>query len=66
MAAIIHSPLQNMKWLKIRHKYIKQPLEVVFGCFHMSTRFPISKKLLTRDIICQTRSIHVIVEYFLF
>ena len=43
MAAIIHSPLQNLKWLKIRYKYKKQPLEVVFGYFYMSIRFPIAK-----------------------
>ena len=30
MAAINFSPLQNLKWLKIRYKYIKQPPEVVF------------------------------------
>ena len=43
MAAIIHSPLQNLKWLKIRYKYIRQPREVVFECFYMFTRFPIAK-----------------------
>ena len=32
MDAIIHSPHQNLKWLKIMYKYIKPP-EVVFGCF---------------------------------
>ena len=37
MAAIIHSPLQNLKWLKIRYKYIEQFTEVVFGCFYMFT-----------------------------
>ena len=31
MAAIIHSPLQNLNWLKIRYKYIKQPPEVILG-----------------------------------
>ena len=29
MAAIIFSSLQNLKWLKIGYKYIKQPPEVV-------------------------------------
>ena len=32
MAAIIHSLLQNLKWLKLWYKYIKQLSEVVFGC----------------------------------
>ena len=44
MAAIIHSPLQNLKLLKIRYKYMKQPPEVVFGCFYMFTRFPFARK----------------------
>ena len=35
MAAIILSSLQNLKWLKIGYKYIKQPPEVVFGCLHV-------------------------------
>ena len=43
MAVIILSPLQNLKCLKIRYKCIKQPPEVVFGCFNMFTRFPIAK-----------------------
>ena len=43
MAALILSPLQNLKWLKMRYKYIKQPPEIVFGCFYMFTRFPIVK-----------------------
>ena len=33
MAAIIHSPLQNLKGLKIRYMYIKQPPEVVYRFF---------------------------------
>ena len=33
MAAIILSSLQNLEWLKIGYKYIKQPPEVAFGCF---------------------------------
>ena len=41
MAAKIHSLLQNLKWLKIRYKYIKQPPELVLGCFYMFTRFPV-------------------------
>ena len=44
MAAIIHSPLQNLKQLKIKYKYIKQPPEVFFVCFYMFSRFPIAKK----------------------
>ena len=52
MAAIILSSLQNLKWLKIGYKYIKQPPEVVFGCFYM---FSIAKWYLTRDIMCQTK-----------
>ena len=55
MAAIILSSLQN---LKIGYKYIKQPPEVVFGCFYMFTMFPIAKWYLTRDIMCQTRNIY--------
>ena len=57
MAAIILSSLQNLKWLKIWYKYIKQPPEVVFGCFYMFIRFPIPKWYFTRDIMCQTRNI---------
>ena len=57
MAAIILSSLQNLKWLEIRYKCIKQPPEVVFGCLYMFTRFPIAKWYLTRDIMCQTRNI---------
>ena len=41
MVAIILSSLQNLKWLKIGYKYIKQPPEVVLGWFYMFTRFPI-------------------------
>ena len=33
MAAIIHSPLQNLKCLKIRYKCTKQPPEVVYVYF---------------------------------
>ena len=33
MAATMHSPLQNLKWLKIRFRCIKQPPAVVFGFF---------------------------------
>ena len=40
MAAIILSSLQILKWLETRYKCIKQPPEVVFGCFYMFTRFP--------------------------
>ena len=47
MAAIILSPLQNLKWLIIRHKYIKQSPEVVFGCVFMVTRFPKAWSQLT-------------------
>ena len=43
MAAIIDSPIQNLKWLKIRYKYTKQSPAVVFGCFYMFTEFPIAK-----------------------
>ena len=43
MAAIIPSPLQNLKCLKIKYKCMKQPAEVVFGCFYMFIRFPIVK-----------------------
>ena len=64
MAAIILSSLQNLKWLKIGYKYIKQPPDVVFGCFYMFTRFPIAKWYLTRDIMCQTRNIYVISKIF--
>ena len=65
MAAIILSSLQNLKWLKIGYKYIKQPPEVVFGCFYMFTRFPIAKWYLTRDIICVKQGTHLpSVEYF--
>ena len=64
MAAIIHSPLQNLKWLKIRYRNIKQVPEVVFGCVYMFTRFPIAKQYLTRDIMCQTRNIYVISRIF--
>ena len=64
MAAIILSSLQNLKWLKIGYKDIKQPPEVVFGCFYMFTRFPIAKWYLTRDIMCQTRNIYVISRIF--
>ena len=65
MAAIFLSSLQNLKWLKIGYKYIKQPPEVAFGCFYMFTRFPIAKWYLIRDIICQTRNIYISsVEYF--
>ena len=32
MATKIVSSLQNLKWLKIGYKYIKQPPEVVFVC----------------------------------
>ena len=66
MAAIIHSPLQNFKRLKIRYKYIKQPPEVVFGCFDTFSRFPSAKKKhLCRDIMHQTRNINVISRIFL-
>ena len=41
MAAIILSSLQNLKWLKIGYKYIKQPPEVVFGCFTCLLGFPL-------------------------
>ena len=64
MAAIILSPLQNLKRLKIMYKYIKQPPEVVFGCFYMFGRFPIAKWYLTRDIMWQTRKIYVISRIF--
>ena len=64
MAAIILSSLQNLKWLKIGYKYIKQSPEVVFGCFYMFTRFPIAKWYLTRDIMCQTRNIYAISRIF--
>ena len=64
MDAIILSSLQNLKWLKIGYKYIKQPPEVVFGCFYLFTRFPIAKWYLTRDIMCQTRNIYVISRIF--
>ena len=64
MAAIIFSSLQNLKWLKIGYKYIKQTPEVVFGCFYMFTRFPIAKWYLIRDIMCQTRNIYVISRVF--
>ena len=38
--AKINFLLQNLKWLKINYKYIKQPPEVVFqGCWYMFTRF---------------------------
>ena len=60
MATIIPSSLQNLEWLKIGYKYVKQAAEVVFGCFYMSTRFPIAKWYLARDIMCQTRNIYVI------
>ena len=56
MAAIILSSLQNLKWLKIGYKDIKQPPEV--GVFYMFTRFSIAKWYLTRDIMCQTRNIY--------
>ena len=39
MAAIILSPLQNMRWMEIRYKFINRHPEVVFGCFCMGTRF---------------------------
>ena len=29
MAAIILSSLQNLKWLKVGYKYIKQPLKLI-------------------------------------
>ena len=65
MAAIILSSLQNLNWLKIGYKYIKQPPEVVFGCFYMFTRFTIAKWYLTRPITCQTRNIYMSsVKYF--
>ena len=64
MVAIILSSLQNLNWLKIGYKYIKQPPEVVFGCFYMFTRFPIANWYLTRDIMCQTRNIYVISRIF--
>ena len=64
MAAIILSSLQNLKWLQIGYKYIKQPPEAVFGCFYMFTRFPIAKWYLTTDIMCQTRNIYVISRIF--
>ena len=64
MAAIILSSLQNLKWLKIGYKYIKQPPEVVLGCFYMFIRFSIAKCYLTRDIICQRRNIYVISTIF--
>ena len=65
MAAIILSSLQNLKWLKIGYKYIKQPPEVVLiGCFYMFTRFSIAKWYLTRDIMCQTRNTFAISRIF--
>ena len=64
MAAIILSSLQNLKWLKIGYKYIKQPPDVVFGYFYMFTRFPIAKWYLARDIMYQTRNIYVISKIF--
>ena len=64
MAAIILSSLQNLKWLKIGYKDIKQPPEVVWVFFYMFTRFPIAKWYLTRDIMCQTRNIYVISRIF--
>ena len=64
MAAIILSSLQNLKWLNIGYKYIKQPPEVVFGCVYIFTSFPIAKWYLTRDIMCETRSIYVISRIF--
>ena len=41
MAAIILSSLPNLKWLKIGYMYIKQPPEVVFGCFTCLQGFPL-------------------------
>ena len=41
----VHSPLQNLKWLKIRYKYMKQPSEIVFRCVYMFTRFSIAKAI---------------------
>ena len=35
--------ISNLKWLKIRYKYIKQPPTVVFGCLYTFTRFSIAK-----------------------
>ena len=64
MAIIILSPLQNLKCLKIRYKCIKQPPEVVFGCFYMFTRFPIAKFHLIRDIMYQQGTYMSSVEYF--
>ena len=64
MAAIILSSLLHLKWLQIGYKYIKQPPEVVFGCFYMFTRFPIAKWYLTRDITCQTGTYMSSIEYF--
>ena len=64
MAAIIHSPLQNLKWLKIRYKYIKQPPEVVFGCFTCLQGLTLQKMHLTRHIACQIRKYMSSLEYF--
>ena len=50
MASIIHSSVQNLEWLKIRYRYIKQPPKVVLGNFDIFTSFPIAKLRLTRDI----------------
>ena len=41
MTAIVHSPLQNLKCLKIRYRCIKQPPEVVCGCFSRSQDLPL-------------------------
>ena len=60
MATIILSSLQNLEWLKIGYKYVKQAAEVVFGCFTCLPWFPIAKWYLARDIMCQTRNIYVI------
>ena len=39
MAVIVFSSLQNLKWLKIRYKYITCPSKVVVGYFCVDTSF---------------------------
>ena len=64
MAAIILSSLQNLKWLKIGYKYIKQPPEVVFGCFTCLQGFPLQNGIYP-EILCVKQGTYMSsVEYF--
>ena len=62
MAAIIHASLQNLNWLKIGYKYIKQPPSVDYGCFYMFTRFPICKMVFDQRYYVSNKE-HICHQY---